>query len=65
MNGTALPTTLQKNLPEMMKLMLTELPPEKTGELINLSVDTYITKTINPDTQLKLVKEKLRESDGI
>ena len=63
MKGTELSATLQKNLPEMVKIMLTELP-EKTREIINLDVDTYITKTVNPDTQLKLVEGKLRESDG-
>ncbi len=54
---------MQKNLPEMVKNMITELPSEKAGEVINLGADTYIVKPVDPDTLLKLVEEKLRESD--
>ncbi len=50
----------------MVKIMLTGLPPDKTGEFMSLGADAYITKPIHPEKLLNVVKEKLRgqeESD--
>jgi len=63
MNGAKLLVTLHKNLPEMVKIIITGFSPDKAGEFLNLGADTYITKPVHPEELLKVVKEKLRERE--
>ena len=61
--GTKLLTAMHENFPKMVKIMLTGLQPEKAGKFLNLDVDTYIMKPVNPEELLKVIREKLREEE--
>ena len=54
--------TLQESFPEMVKIMLTGLPPERAQEFLNLGADAYFIKPVDPDKLLKVVEEKLIEN---
>jgi DNA-binding NtrC family response regulator len=62
MEGTKLLTTMHKDLPKMMKIMITGYPSiENAVEALNLGADAYIIKPVKPEKLLALIKEKLDE----
>ena len=62
MEGTHLLTTMHKNLPKMMKIMVTGYPSLKNAvEALNLGADAYVIKPVKPEKLLALIKEKLEE----
>ena len=62
MEGTKLLTTMHKDLPKMMKIMITGYPSlENAVEALNLGADAYIIKPVKPEKLLALIKEKLEE----
>jgi len=62
MEGTELLTTMHKNLPKMMKIMITGYPSlENAVEALNLGADAYIIKPVKPKKLLALIEEKLEE----
>ena len=62
MKDETLLMTLQESFPEMVKIMLTGLPPDRAREFLNLGADAYFIKPVDPDKLLKVVKEKLIEN---
>jgi len=62
MKDTTLLVKLQRDFPDMVKIMLTGLSSDRTREFMSLGADAYITKPIHPKKLLKVVKEKLRKS---
>jgi len=62
MEGTELLTTMHKDLPKMMKIMITGYPSlENAVEALNLGADAYIIKPVKPEKLLALIEEKLEE----
>jgi DNA-binding NtrC family response regulator len=62
MKGTKLLTTMHKDLPKMMKIMITGYPSlENAVESLNYGADAYIIKPVKPEKLLALIKEKLDE----
>jgi len=62
MEGTKLLTTLHRDLPKMMKIMVTGYPSiENSVEALNLGADAYIIKPVKPEKLLALIEEKLHE----
>jgi two-component system response regulator HydG len=62
MEGTKLLTTMHKDQPKMMKIMITGYPSlENAVEALNLGADAYIIKPVKPEKLLALIKEKLDE----
>jgi len=62
MEGTKLLTTMHKDLPKMMKIMITGYPSlENAVEALNLGADAYIIKPVKPEKLLTLIEEKLEE----
>jgi len=62
MEGTKLLTTMHKNLPKMVKIMITGYPSlENAVEALNLGADAYIIKPVKPEKLLALIEEKLEE----
>jgi DNA-binding NtrC family response regulator len=62
MEGTKLLTTMHKDLPKMMKIMITGYPSiENAVEALNLGADAYIIKPVKPEKLLALIQEKLEE----
>jgi len=62
MQGTKLLAAMHKNLPKMMKIMITGYPSlENAVEALNLGADAYIIKPVKPEKLLALIKEKLEE----
>ena len=60
--GTKLLTTMHKNLPKMVKIMITGYPSLKNAvQALNLGADAYIIKPIKPKNLLALIKEKLEK----
>jgi DNA-binding NtrC family response regulator len=58
--GTKLLKKMHKNVPEMVKIMMTGYPSlENAVEALNLGADAYIIKPIDPATLLQLIKDKL------
>ena len=62
MEGTKLLTTMHKDQPKMMKIMITGYPSlENAVEALNRGADAYIIKPVKPEKLLALIKEKLDE----
>ena len=62
MEGTKLLTAIHKDLPKMMKIMITGYPSLKNAvEALNQGADAYITKPAKPEKLLALIEEKLEE----
>jgi DNA-binding NtrC family response regulator len=62
MEGTKLLTTMHKDQPKMMTIMITGYPSlENAVEALNLGADAYVMKPIKPEKLLSLIKEKLEE----
>jgi len=62
MEGTKLLITMYKNLPKMVKIMITGYPSlENAVEALNLGADAYIIKPVKPEKLLALIEEKLEE----
>ncbi|MCJ7559609.1 response regulator [Candidatus Bathyarchaeota archaeon] len=62
MEGTKLLTTMHKDQPKMMKIMITGYPSlENAVEALNLGADAYVMKPIKPEKLLALIKEKLEK----
>jgi len=62
MEGTKLLTTMHRDLPKMMKIMITGYPSlENAVEALNLGADAYIIKPVKPEKLLALIEEKLEE----
>jgi DNA-binding NtrC family response regulator len=62
MEGTKLLTTMHKDLPKMMKIMITGYPSlQNAVEALNLGADAYIIKPVKPEKLLALIQEKLEE----
>ncbi len=62
MEGTKLLTTMNKNLPEMVKIMITGYPSmENAVEALNLGADAYIVKPLKPEKLLAVIEQKLAE----
>ena len=62
MEGTKILTTMHKDQPKMMKIMITGYPSiENAVEALNLGADAYIIKPVKPEKLLALIKEKLDE----
>ena len=62
MEGTKLLTTMHKNMPKMVKIMITGYPSlENAVESLNLGADAYTIKPVKPDKLLALVEEKLEK----
>ena len=62
MEGTKLLTTMHKNLPKMMKIMITGYPSlENAVEALNIGADAYIIKPVKPEKLLALIEEKLEK----
>ena len=60
--GTELLTAMQKNLPRMVKIMITGYPSlENSVEALNNGADAYIIKPVKPAKLLALIEEKLEE----
>ena len=53
---------MHKNLPKMMKIMITGYPSlENAVEALNQGADAYIIKPVKPEKLLALIEEKLEE----
>ena len=62
MEGTRLLTTMQENLPKMVKIMITGYPSlENAVEALNHRADAYVIKPFKPEKLLALIEEKLEE----
>ena len=62
MEGTRLLTTMQENLPKMVKIMITGYPSlEDAVEALNHGADAYLIKPVKPEKLLALIEEKLEE----
>ena len=62
MEGTKLLTTMHKDQPKMMKIMITGYPSvENAVEALNLGADAYIIKPVKPEKLLALIEEKLEK----
>ena len=62
MEGTRLLTTMQENLPKMVKIMITGYPSlENAVEALNHGADAYLIKPVKPEKLLALIEEKLEE----
>ena len=62
MEGTKLLTTMHKDQPKMMKIMITGYPSlENAVEALNLGADAYVIKPVKPEKLLALIQEKLDE----
>ena len=64
MKGTELLVKLHRNVPLMMKVMITGYPAfNDTVDCVNLGANAYLTKPVNPKKLLKIVNEKLNEQE--
>jgi len=63
MKSIKLLTAMHENFPEMIKIMITGLPPASAEEFLNLGADTYIMKPVHPEELLNVIKEKLMEKE--
>jgi len=64
MEGVQLLTSMHRETPRMMKIMITGQPSlENTLKALNLGADAYIVKPVMPDKLLEVVEEKLREQE--
>ena len=62
MEGTKLLTTMHKDQPKMMKIMITGYPSvENAVEALNRGADAYIIKPVKPEKLLALIEEKLEK----
>lgn len=62
MEGTKLLTTMNKNLPKTIKIMITGYPSmENAVEALNLGADAYIVKPLKPEKLLAVIEQKLAE----
>ncbi len=62
MEGTKLLTAMHKNLPKMVKIMITGYPSlENAVEALNKGADAYVVKPVKPERLLALIEEKLQE----
>lgn len=64
MEGTELLEKLHKEVPKMMKIMITGYPSlENSVKSLNLGADAYIMKPIEPEELLRVVRKKLKEQE--
>lgn len=64
--GTKLLTTMHRDTPKTMKIMITGYPSlENAVAALNLGADAYIIKPVKPEKLLALIKEKLEEQKHI
>jgi DNA-binding NtrC family response regulator len=62
MEGTELLTMMHRNLPRMMKIIITGYPSlENAVEALNLGADAYVIKPVKPEKLLILIEEKLNQ----
>jgi len=62
MEGTKLLTTMHKNTPKMVKIMITGYPSlENAVEALNQGADAYVIKPVKPEKLLALIEEKLEK----
>jgi DNA-binding NtrC family response regulator len=60
MEGTELLTALKETTPKMVKIVLTGYPAlENAVKAVNRGADHYLTKPVNTDELLRLIKERL------
>ena len=61
MEGTKLLTKLKDTIPKMRKIIITGYPTlQNTIEAVNFGADAYITKPINMEKVLKIIREQLQ-----
>ena len=61
MEGTKLLTKLKDTIPKMRKIIITGYPTlQNTIEAVNFGADAYITKPINMEKALKIIREQLQ-----
>lgn len=66
MEGTELLTRIHKEMPKMMKIMITGFPAlDNAVESLNLGADAYLMKPVSPEELLRVVAAKLKEQDDI
>ncbi|KYH40679.1 MAG: response regulator receiver domain-containing protein [Candidatus Bathyarchaeota archaeon B26-2] len=66
MEGTELLEKLHKEVPKMMKIMITGYPSlENSVKSLNLGADAYIMKPIEPEELLRVVRKKLKEQEEV
>lgn len=64
MDGTELLTAMRDTEPKMVKIMFTGYPGYQNAvESLNKGADAYVTKPVELDELLKVIKEKLKEQD--
>jgi DNA-binding NtrC family response regulator len=64
MEGTELLTSLKETYPRMGKIMVTGYPLLQNAiEAVNKGADFYLTKPVNIDELVKVVKEQLRKQE--
>jgi DNA-binding response OmpR family regulator len=63
MKDATLLVLLEVDFPEMVKIMITGLPPASAEDFLSLGADAYIVKPIHPEELLNVIKEKLREKE--
>ena len=62
MNGTELLNLLNKNNPDMIKIMITGYPSTNNHvKSLNMGAEAYLIKPINPEDLLETLKEKLKK----
>jgi len=63
-NGTDLLTTMRKNRPEMVKIMLTGYPDQaNTMASLNRGANGYLLKPVELDKLLKVIQKKLKQQE--
>ncbi len=64
MEGTELLIEMHREMPRMMKILITGYPSlENAVEAVNKGADAYIIKPVNPEELLRVVAEKLNEQE--
>ena len=62
MEGTELLTSIHRESPQSIKVMVTGYPSlENAVEALNLGADAYIMKPVDPTKLLQVLEEKIRE----
>jgi DNA-binding NtrC family response regulator len=64
MEGTELLIEMHREMPKMMKIMITGYPSlENAVEAVNQGADAYVVKPVDPEELLNIVEEKLKEQE--
>lgn len=62
MDGTDLLPTLQKNLPDAAKIVITGFPSMENGvKALDEGADAYLVKPLKPEELIAIIDEKLKE----